>query len=517
MGLTTARRASLAATVLTLAAGCGAVEPKESGGDTSGVDMRASALAIGTGVTLWTTANSNKTIPACWMKAGQQPPGLASPKNWTTEQGNIDDAIRNTWGRVANVRFTFNSTCPTTGSTKYVRISLLGKTALAPNDCCGWDGGTTRAPFGFSTLRPPVAFDPANPTNGDSVNVVLRADGVGSTSLARMQYIGAHEFGHVLGFIHEQDRNDNNGQCPPGSTDPTANKLTSYDNNSIMNYCGPNAGVLSPLDVLGARKAYGYRNAGDFNFDQARDFLWRNSASGEIVTWAMAGAVQRTPNLQVSLGVVSTDWRLVGTGDFNNDGESDFVWFNATSHTASLWLMKRGVFQSAPAAFGLNTADGWDLRAVGDFDGDGNPDVAWQSPAAHAASMWLMQDGAVLSTPPAFHTTIAANWYIVGTGDFNGDGKDDIVWYNNVTGTGQVGFMNGNSMAGFATPFTTGISSDWSIRAVGDYNADGMPDIVWGNSISGQVALWFMSSATTVLSMPAASATVTPSWQIVGP
>ncbi len=54
-------------------------------------------------------------------------------------------------------------------------------------------------------------------------------------------------------------------------------------------------------------------------------------------------------------------------------------------------------------------------------------------------------------------------WHIVGSGDFNGDGKADIEWQN-TDGTPAVWLMNGSSIlsgASFANP-----GSSWHLIAM---------------------------------------------------
>jgi hypothetical protein len=72
--------------------------------------------------------------------------------------------------------------------------------------------------------------------------------------------IAVHEFGHAIGFAHEQNRNDTPGECAEKPQGPNGDvMLTPWDLHSVMNYCNPvynNNGVLSDDDIISVNKIY---------------------------------------------------------------------------------------------------------------------------------------------------------------------------------------------------------------------------------------------------------------------
>jgi FG-GAP-like repeat len=77
-------------------------------------------------------------------------------------------------------------------------------------------------------------------------------------------------------------------------------------------------------------------------------------------------------------------------------------------------------------------------------------------------------------------------------GDFNSDGKADLLWRNN-NGAVTTWLMNGVSV--ISTAGLIGADPNWRVSHLGDYNGDGKADLLWRNT-DGSITIWLMSGAT---------------------
>ena len=232
----------------------------------------------------------------------------------------------------------------------------------------------------------------------------------------------------------------------------------------------------------------------NFNGDGKADILWQND-SGMPAIWLMdgtnpIGAARARLQSGADAGTSRT------AGDFNGDGKSDILWQNDNGHAGDLadgWHEP----DRRQRAVGSNPGPSWHVEGAGDFNGDGKSDILWQNDSGRPA-IWLMdgtnpiggsrgrlQSGAELARrgrrrlqrrrqvrhPVAERQRhagdLADGWHEpdqrqprsapirgrAGTsraaGDFNGDGKSDILWQND-NGTPAIWLMDGTNPIGAA-------------------------------------------------------------------
>jgi hypothetical protein len=259
----------------------------------------------------------------------------------------------------------------------------------------------------------------------------------------------------------------------------------------------------------------------DFNADMRTDILWRHDVSGENVLWFMNGNTLLSGVFTTPPALTDVRWKMVGTNDFNADGRPDILWRHNTAGENVLWFMQGSVLQTGtfltPSAL---TDVRWGMSGTGDFNLDGRPDILWRHSESGEIVVWFM-NGSVLqtgtfTTPSAFTDV---NWQTVGTGDFNGDGKTDILWRHALSGQNVVWFMDGTSLlSGAFTNPSVLADPRWRMSATGDYNDDGKVDIVWRHSESGQNVMWFMDGIQLISGTFTNPPTLPDNnWKIVGP
>ena len=226
---------------------------------------------------------------------------------------------------------------------------------------------------------------------------------------------------------------------------------------------------------------------GDFNGDGRVDILWR-SDGGEMSNWLGTATGGFTPNNANAALLVETSWKIVGTGDFNGDGRDDILWRNDDG-TLSDWLgTASGGYTPNNANSLIQIATRWHVAGTGDFNGDGNSDILWVSDSGEVSDWLGNSAGGFSANNGSAFTQVATSWHVQGTGDFNGDGRDDILWRND---DGTIGDWLGTASGGFTVngSLLTTIANSWHIVATGDYNGDGRADILW-HSDAGDLSNW---------------------------
>jgi hypothetical protein len=178
----------------------------------------------------------------------------------------------------------------------------------------------------------------------------------------------------------------------------------------------------------------------------------------------------------------------LSASDFNGDGKLDLAVANAEdgTNTVSVFLGNGdGTLQSpVNSAAGTNPVG----LAVGDFNRDGKLDLAVYTlvqsngPTTTSISILLGNGDGTFQSPVSHASGSGLSISSLGVGDFNGDGKLDIVVsYESATSPG-VYFLAGNGDGTFQAPQLAQIVSEFaSVSAATDFNGDGKLDILLAN------------------------------------
>lgn len=220
--------------------------------------------------------------------------------------------------------------------------------------------------------------------------------------------------------------------------------------------------------------------SGDWNGDGKTDIGCQNLQTGMWTFYLSTGAgFVQTTQLQI-LGTTIEPVMLVG--DFDGNGRSDILAMNTTTGQVQMWLASGtgcSVTQPANCTFTKNTSLSPTFTPgypplLGDFDGDGRTDIlTWSS---DAKTIQILLASTNFTTGPTI--TVSPSNSGILTGDWNGDGKTDLA------------FIPGESCSSPAQLYlSTGTGFQqmsyaplWCFngpiyRAV-DFNGDGMTDIV---------------------------------------
>jgi hypothetical protein len=204
--------------------------------------------------------------------------------------------------------------------------------------------------------------------------------------------------------------------------------------------------------------------------------------------------------------------KLVGTGDFNRDGDLDLVWEDTVTHQVTIWYQTDSLLTGAFGAGGtggcpctlgfqevaLEGSPQWHVVAVADFNGDGVPDLVFQNTTTSEVVIWNMTGpwGNLPLSLTYAPGTNNAPWVVVGAADFNGDGTPDLLWQDPNNAQMLVWYMTAQGASLLNYALLNQAPSGWTCIGTNDFDGNGTPDIYYQNNTTAAVLVWLMGGTT---------------------
>jgi Bacterial Ig-like domain (group 3)/FG-GAP-like repeat len=237
-------------------------------------------------------------------------------------------------------------------------------------------------------------------------------------------------------------------------------------------------------------------NVIDINDDGVKDVVW---SWQDYSIWAALGNGDGTYQYPYNVGAsmaYPTDLSVV---DINGDGKPDLV--DAEPDYLAIYPANGDGTFDLPTIRNYGSGMGqFSVLTVADFNGDGLPDAAVMNSGegsvtvfpSNSASVPSLFAGPLLASGSDVISRVQAQTVL----DANGDGIDDIFFYSmgaaldnprlvTALGDGKGGFLNKNAVPGFDT-----LNFDFADAATGDFNGDGLNDMV----VHTEAGVWLMVS-----------------------
>ena len=194
-------------------------------------------------------------------------------------------------------------------------------------------------------------------------------------------------------------------------------------------------------------------------------------------TWVNIGYLTNEENI---------DWKnKVGNLTGNASGVNSIVWYAPELYALGVWTDGTENWITLSNDFG---GDAWTLVGCGDFNGDGKAQVVM---ALNGGEVYYTVG---IDGTSSELTKSDSGWEVRAIGDFSGDDKDDIVAFHKETGLVA---MWGDGLVSNWSQLGQLDANDWFIVGAGDYNADAKDDLLVRQISTGMLGYYASGNMET--------------------
>ncbi|MGA2243795.1 MAG: immunoglobulin domain-containing protein [Verrucomicrobiota bacterium] len=297
---------------------------------------------------------------------------------------------------------------------------------------------------------------------------------------------------------------DGDGRLDILATDAENNQVSVFQNFCVPGVLSANS-FGTRVDCPVGQQPYGLA-VRDLNGDGYPDIVTANSGDGTISVLQNTGSPGRliTSNsfaAHVDFTVGSAP-QGVALGDLDGDGRPDIAVANVGAGSLSIFQNLGGAGNITSNSFGppidLVTAGGGEDIAIADVDGDGKPDllVTGYLPQVLSVFQNLSTPGTITANSfgPRIDFPTGGRAHRVAVGDLNGDGQPDVTISTELPSqllifqnTSTPGVLSSSSLAA-----PVALSAGWNPNGttLADLAGDGRPDIIFCNDYDGNVWIY---------------------------